>query len=51
MSEAALLTPPWGELTPATAETVRQRVREAGVVGAGVVHLHADLRKPLVVSA
>ena len=35
MSEAALLPPPWGELTPATAETVRQRVREAGVVGAG----------------
>lgn len=35
MSEAALLPPPWGELTPVTAETVRQRVREAGVVGAG----------------
>jgi Na+-translocating ferredoxin:NAD+ oxidoreductase RnfC subunit len=35
VSEAALLPSPWGELTPATAETVRQRVREAGVVGAG----------------
>lgn len=35
MSEAAVLTTPWGDLTVATPDIIRQRVREAGVVGAG----------------
>lgn len=35
MSDAAILAHPWGEMTPATSEMIRQRVRDAGVVGAG----------------
>ncbi len=35
MSDAAILAHPWGEMTPATPEMIRQRVRDAGVVGAG----------------
>ncbi|WLI78958.1 SLBB domain-containing protein [Kosakonia sp. H02] len=30
-----MVASPWGELTPATPEIIRQRVRDAGVVGAG----------------
>jgi Na+-translocating ferredoxin:NAD+ oxidoreductase RnfC subunit len=35
VSEATLLRRPWGELTITTPDEIRQRVRDAGVVGAG----------------
>ena len=35
MSEAAILSPAWGDVSSASAEEVRERVRTAGVVGAG----------------
>ena len=35
MSEAVILSPAWGDVSPVSAEVIRDRVRAAGVVGAG----------------
>jgi Na+-translocating ferredoxin:NAD+ oxidoreductase RnfC subunit len=35
VSEAAILSPAWGDASSASAEEIRERVRTAGVVGAG----------------
>ncbi len=35
MSEAAILSPAWGDVSPASADEIRESVRNAGVVGAG----------------